>query len=99
MYIGVGQGTCKKSRPLPAWAYTTLVVLVFSQENEAPTPVQTQEEKDFVMIPQKLDVNFYNTKKSMAQGMMDIALLSANAAHLKYILQVLYNALLPLSIL
>ena len=51
------------------------------------------------MIPQKLDVNFYNTKKSMAQGMMDIALLSANAAHLKYILQVLYNALLSLSIL
>ena len=71
----------------------------FSQENEAPTTEQTQEEKDFVMIPQKLDVNFYNTKKSMAQGMMDIALLSANAAHLKYILQVSYNALLPLSIL
>ena len=27
-YIGVGQGTCKKSRPFPARAYTTLVVLV-----------------------------------------------------------------------
>ena len=29
IYIGVGQGTCKKSRPFLARAYTTLVVLVF----------------------------------------------------------------------
>ena len=28
MYIGVGQGTCKKSRLYPVRAYTTLVVLV-----------------------------------------------------------------------
>ena len=28
MHIGVGQGTCKKSRVFPARAYTTLVVLV-----------------------------------------------------------------------
>ena len=28
IYIVVGQGTCKKSRPYPARAYTTLVVLV-----------------------------------------------------------------------
>ena len=28
MYIGVGQGSCKKSRPYPARAYTTIVVLV-----------------------------------------------------------------------
>ena len=32
MYIGVGQGTCKKSRPFPARAYTTLVVLVLNTD-------------------------------------------------------------------
>ena len=37
---------------------------------------------------QKLDVNRYATKKSVAQGMLDIALLSANASQLRYVLQV-----------
>nr|XP_046474587.1 ninjurin-1-like isoform X4 [Neodiprion pinetum]XP_046474589.1 ninjurin-1-like isoform X4 [Neodiprion pinetum]XP_046474590.1 ninjurin-1-like isoform X4 [Neodiprion pinetum] len=35
-----------------------------------------------------LDVNRYATKKTIAQGMLDIALLTANASQLKYILQV-----------
>ncbi|XP_025408436.1 ninjurin-1-like isoform X3 [Sipha flava] len=35
-----------------------------------------------------LDVNRYATKKTIAQGMLDIALLTANANQLKYILQV-----------
>ncbi|KAK6634986.1 hypothetical protein RUM44_000235 [Polyplax serrata] len=35
-----------------------------------------------------LDVNKYATKKTIAQGMLDIALLTANASQLKYILQV-----------
>ncbi|KAG8199890.1 hypothetical protein JTE90_015880 [Oedothorax gibbosus] len=34
-----------------------------------------------------IDVNLYATKKSVAQGMMDIALLTANASQLKYILK------------
>ncbi|XP_014298788.1 ninjurin-1 isoform X1 [Microplitis demolitor] len=35
-----------------------------------------------------LDPNRYATKKTIAQGMLDIALLTANASQLKYILQV-----------
>ena len=35
-----------------------------------------------------MDANRYATKKTIAQGMLDIALLSANSAKLKYILQV-----------
>ena len=31
MYFGVGEGTCKKLRPFPARAYTTLVVLVWGK--------------------------------------------------------------------
>lgn len=34
-----------------------------------------------------MDMNLYATKKSVAQGMMDIALLTANASQLKYILK------------
>ena len=39
----------------------------------------------------KLNVNYYATKKTISQGLLDIALLTANAAQLKYILQVLQN--------
>ncbi|XP_040567563.1 ninjurin-2 isoform X4 [Lepeophtheirus salmonis] len=35
-----------------------------------------------------LDANRYATKKTIAQGMLDIALLTANASQLKYVLQV-----------
>lgn len=35
-----------------------------------------------------LDPNRYATKKTIAQGMLDIALLTANASQLKYVLQV-----------
>merc|ERR1719328_249229 len=34
-----------------------------------------------------LDVNRYATKKTIAQGMLDVALLTANASQLKYVLQ------------
>lgn len=34
-----------------------------------------------------LNVNRYATKKTIAQGMLDIALLTANASQLKYVLQ------------
>lgn len=35
-----------------------------------------------------LDANRYATKKTIAQGLLDVALLTANASQLKYILQV-----------
>ncbi|KAK3857303.1 hypothetical protein Pcinc_036423, partial [Petrolisthes cinctipes] len=35
-----------------------------------------------------LDANRYATKKTVAQGMLDIALLTANASQLKYVLTV-----------
>ncbi|KAF5278794.1 hypothetical protein FQA39_LY18352 [Lamprigera yunnana] len=37
---------------------------------------------------QKLDPNRYATKKTIAQGLLDVALLTANASQLKYVLQV-----------
>ncbi|XP_043483863.1 ninjurin-2 isoform X2 [Leptopilina heterotoma] len=38
--------------------------------------------------PKSWDVNRYATKKTIAQGMLDIALLTTNASQLKFILQV-----------
>merc|ERR1719445_110686 len=38
-----------------------------------------------------LNVNRYATKKTLSQGMLDIALLTSNAAHLKYVLSVGYE--------
>ena len=40
------------------------------------------------LLQSKLNTNRYATKKTIAQGMLDIALLSSNAAQLKYILTV-----------
>ena len=39
-------------------------------------------------IQGKLDPNRYATKKTIGQGMLDIALLTSNASQLRYILQV-----------
>jgi hypothetical protein len=39
-------------------------------------------------LQKALDANSYATKKTIAQGMLDIALLTANASQLKYVLQV-----------
>ncbi|XP_021709007.1 ninjurin-2 [Aedes aegypti] len=36
----------------------------------------------------KLDINSYATRKTFVQGMLDLALLTANAAQLKYLLTV-----------
>ena len=38
----------------------------------------------------KLDANRYATKKTISQGLLDIALLTANASQLKYVLEVRY---------
>lgn len=40
------------------------------------------------MLQKSLDVNKYATKKTIAQGLLDVALLTANASQLKYVLQV-----------
>ncbi|KAL1493677.1 hypothetical protein ABEB36_009374 [Hypothenemus hampei] len=39
-------------------------------------------------VEKSLDVNKYATKKTIAQGLLDVALLTANASQLKYVLQV-----------
>ncbi|XP_015836955.1 ninjurin-2 isoform X3 [Tribolium castaneum] len=39
-------------------------------------------------ILKSLDANKYATKKTIAQGLLDVALLTANASQLKYVLQV-----------
>merc|ERR1719174_3031678 len=52
-----------------------------------------------------LDANRYATKKTIAQGMLDVALLTANASQLKYVLQLgeerheFYHLMLALIIL
>jgi hypothetical protein len=39
-------------------------------------------------VPRKgVDINVYQHKKTLAQGMMDLALLSANANQLRYVLE------------
>ena len=62
---------------------------------------------NFSFFQQKrgLDVNRYATKKTIAQGMLDVALLTANASQLKYVLQLgeerheFYHLMLALIIL
>ncbi|XP_050540961.1 ninjurin-1-like isoform X3 [Daktulosphaira vitifoliae] len=52
----------------------------------AVSPVDYLKDQQEKVKP--LDVNRYATKKTIAQGMLDIALLTANANQLKYIIQV-----------
>jgi len=40
------------------------------------------------LFQSKLNANRYATKKTIAQGMLDIALLASNASQLKYVLTV-----------
>ena len=59
----------------------------------------------FLQRRKTLDANRYATKKTIAQGMLDVALLTANASQLKYVLQVgeekheFYHLMLALIIL
>lgn len=41
----------------------------------------------FFLQARQFDINVYQQKKTLAQGMMDIALLSANANQLRYVLE------------
>ncbi|EAT43920.1 AAEL004665-PA [Aedes aegypti] len=59
---------------------------------------------DLVQSISRLDLNSYATRKSFAQGMLDLALLTANASQLKFLLTVgvaheFYHLLLTLVIL
>ncbi|XP_003737707.1 ninjurin-2 [Galendromus occidentalis] len=52
------------------------------------TTVSPTEQNESKGVGGFLDANVYATKKSIAQGMLDVALLTANASQLKYLLQV-----------
>ncbi|XP_046865238.1 ninjurin-2 isoform X2 [Drosophila willistoni] len=61
------------------------------EQNKPPTFYsRVSQSKMFSIFQQmkSMDANRYATKKTIAQGMLDIALLTANASQLKYILQV-----------
>merc|ERR1712077_95680 len=66
---------------------------------------QTMDISDASGRKRGLDVNRYATKKTIAQGMLDVALLTANASQLKYVLQLgedrhdFYHLMLALIIL
>ncbi|XP_055389627.1 ninjurin-2 isoform X2 [Condylostylus longicornis] len=57
-----------------------------NNNNNTENGVGTGEQNNEGM--KAIDANRYATKKTIAQGMLDIALLTANASQLKYILQV-----------
>merc|ERR1711956_128081 len=86
----MGSRRSKISQKLnPAW---------ISEEQEQQTPIRKIMSQRVTPEPfdnrygnnQKrgLDANRYATKKTIAQGMLDIALLTTNASQLKYLLQV-----------
>ncbi|KAJ3647306.1 hypothetical protein Zmor_019190 [Zophobas morio] len=58
-----------------------------SENREYPTTSQTDGNL-IGYIRKSLDANKYATKKTIAQGLLDVALLTANASQLKYVLQV-----------
>ncbi|KAK2715503.1 hypothetical protein QYM36_010195 [Artemia franciscana] len=56
---------------------------------------------EVIAVRKGLDTNKYATKKTVAQGLLDVALLTANASQLKYILSTgkqhdFYNAMVAL---
>uniref|UniRef100_A0A336MLC3 CSON013898 protein n=1 Tax=Culicoides sonorensis TaxID=179676 RepID=A0A336MLC3_CULSO len=53
------------------------------RRNSITSQLSIQEIADKI---KKMDINSFATRKSLAQGMLDLALLTANAAQLKYIL-------------
>ncbi|GAB6025181.1 hypothetical protein CHUAL_010604 [Chamberlinius hualienensis] len=67
---------------------------MFNNKNEKPGETTSLAGWD-------LNLNWYATKKTIAQGMLDIALLTANAAQLKHIMlsngkHMFYTAMLTL---
>lgn len=71
---GVGDNERRNSMPFPtAPGFPGYGITVFTDDEGAPR-----------IIP---DVNVYQQKKNLAQGMMDLALISANANQLRYVLE------------
>ncbi|XP_017845909.1 ninjurin-2 isoform X1 [Drosophila busckii] len=71
------------------------MALIEMRANEIPRMNETESllhsarrTLHLVKMMKAMDANRYATKKTIAQGMLDIALLTANASQLKYILQV-----------
>uniref|UniRef100_A0A182RJR1 Ninjurin n=2 Tax=Anopheles funestus TaxID=62324 RepID=A0A182RJR1_ANOFN len=58
------------------------------QDSVKPTDSPDISAKDIFQSIKGLNLNSYATRKSIAQGMLDLALLTANASQLKYILTV-----------
>ncbi|XP_036337938.1 ninjurin-1-like [Rhagoletis pomonella] len=58
-----------------------------SERSEIDGPIQIPEDMDAPEDLASVDVNAYAHKKTLAQGMMDLALLTANANQLRYVLE------------
>ncbi|XP_052889913.1 ninjurin-2-like [Anopheles moucheti] len=59
-----------------------------NQDSGRPVDSPDISAKDIFQSIKGLNLNSYATRKSIAQGMLDLALLTANASQLKYILTV-----------
>ncbi|XP_065206765.1 ninjurin-2-like [Planococcus citri] len=61
----------------------------FKMSNSSVAPVDTLVAENEAELKKQgtININQYTTKKTVAQGMLDIALLTSNASQLKYILQ------------
>ncbi|KAK9878528.1 hypothetical protein WA026_022426 [Henosepilachna vigintioctopunctata] len=57
-------------------------------KNDASCAENGENDGIVEFLKKTLDPNKYATKKTIAQGLLDVALLTANASQLKYILQV-----------
>lgn len=55
---------------------------------QPPDPVENPDGRTMLPLASNFDVNQYITKKTVTQGMMDVALLMSNAAQLKALLEV-----------
>merc|ERR1712168_1275395 len=74
---------------IPVWSRDTHEQLAFRDQRNATNNADNDVYNNGSLNTRKrgLDVNRYATKKTIAQGMLDVALLTANASQLKYVLQ------------
>ncbi|XP_053213593.1 ninjurin-2-like [Panonychus citri] len=66
---------------------SSLKMTATTENNEMEQLKTDVKEPNRSELTGNLDINIYATKKTIAQGMLDVALLTANASQLKYILQ------------
>ncbi|XP_050695447.1 ninjurin-2-like isoform X3 [Eriocheir sinensis] len=62
--------------------------VTYTSKDGVSLPKAMNSQTDNVGVGKGLDANQYATKKTVAQGMLDVALLTANASQLKYVLSV-----------